>query len=119
MSDALLKCDLKDPLELNLSYMPFIKGGGLFVQTQEVFSLGDRVLVDMTFPGLKEPFHIEGKVVWLIPMNALHHVVQGIGIQFIGVNAKKIKDEIESHLDKKMDIGGYTCGISMDMSEKR
>lgn len=110
--DKILKYAIKDPLELNLSYMPFIMNGGLFIPTPDTFSLGDRVVLDLTFPGKKDAVRIEGKVVWVTPKNALHHVLPGIGIQFIGSQAPTICNQIEALLDKKSEIGGYTYGIT-------
>lgn len=111
--------EIKDPIELNLSYMPFIEGGALFVPSFENYTLGDRVLLDLLLPGRKENLRIEGKVVWITPQNALHHVLPGIGIKFVGNNAATIKSEIEANLDKSMGIGGYTYGITDDTKKEK
>lgn len=103
---------INDPIELNLSYMPFINGGALFIPSQKAFSLGEKVSVDLQLPGKKENLKFEGKVIMVIPPNALHHVLPGIGLQIIGSNAQSIRVEIESHLDKTMEVGGYTYGIT-------
>ena len=102
---------INEPVELNLSYMPFIKGGGLFVPTMDKYTLGEFVSIDLQLPGKKDATKISGKVVWIIPANALHHVLPGIGIQFLGTNAATIRSLIESNLDSSMDIGGYTYGM--------
>ena len=104
---------IKDPLELNLAYMPFIEEGGLFIPSSESFSLGEKMLLDLFLPGKKDSVKIEGKVVWITPNNALHHVLPGVGIQFTGANAKAQRTFIEASLDKKMEVGGYTYGISV------
>lgn len=103
---------IRDPLECNLSYMPFIKDGGLFIPTMKTYALGERVLVDLMLPGKTENLRIEGKVVWITPKNALHHVLTGIGIQFLGVNAQTVKSQIEAQIDTKTEVGGYTYGIT-------
>lgn len=103
---------MREGLECNLSYMPFIAGGGLFVPTTDPYKLGDEVLLDLTLPGKTDSIRVEGKVVWITPKNALHHVLPGIGIQFIGANSSNIKAMIESQLDNKVEIGGYTYGIT-------
>lgn len=103
---------IRDPLECNLAYMPFIKDGGLFLPTMNPYALGDRVLVDLTLPGKSDTLRIEGKVVWITPKNALHHVLTGIGIQFIGANAATVKTLIEAQIDTKTEVGGYTYGIT-------
>ncbi len=101
---------IKDPVELNLSYMPYITDGGLFVPTEQFFPLGTKLMVDLLLPGHKEALKIEGKVVWVTPPNALYQVLCGLGIQFIGAQAATIRAQIEAGLDKSMEIGGYTLG---------
>lgn len=108
----ILQCIINDPLELNLSYMPFIEGGGLFVPTSEYFALGAEVLIHLQLPGKKDSVKIQGRVVWITPANALHHVLPGVGVQFVGQEAPTTKTLIESHLDPKMEVGGYTYGIT-------
>lgn len=107
-----LNYDIKDLLELNLAYMPFITNGGLFIPTADAYILGNHVNVDLQLPTKKESIKIEGKVVWLTPKNSLYHVISGIGIQFVGPNANVIRTQLESMLDKSVEIGGYTYGIS-------
>jgi type IV pilus assembly protein PilZ len=110
---------IKDPLECNLSYMPFINEGGLFIPTMDAYALGDRVVVDLLLPGQIDSLRIEGKVVWLTPRNALHHVLTGIGIQFTGANTKMIRQQIEAQLDPKTEVGGYTYGITEEMKKDK
>ena len=102
---------LKNQLELNLSYMPFIKDGGLFIPTSQTFNLGEKVLVNLQLPGQKETHLIEGKVVWITPTNALYQIFPGIGVQFTGENASSLHEQIKANLDNTMDAGGYTYGI--------
>jgi type IV pilus assembly protein PilZ len=110
---------IKDPVELNLSYMPFIVNGGLFIPTFEQYTLGDEIVVELQLPSKKEPLKIDGKIVWITPSNALHHVLSGIGIQFTGPNAAANKAQIEMHLDKSMEIGGYTYGMTEEPPFKK
>jgi type IV pilus assembly protein PilZ len=112
MSNKTIDYVIKEALELSLSYMPFVKDGGLFIPTKDPFSLGDNIVVNLQLPGKKEALTIEGKVIWVTPKNALHHVASGVGVQFTGTNAKKVQGEIEASLDKGIDVGGYTYGIT-------
>lgn len=112
----ILEYVINDPIELNLSYMPFIENGGLFVPTQDSFSLGDAIVVDLKLPGKMENIRIEGNVSWITPRNALHHVISGIGIQFTGPNAPTIRNMLESMLDTKIEIGGYTYGMTGEVT---
>ena len=119
--DEVIKYVIKDPIECNLSYMPFINEGGLFIPimtpTANNYSLGDRVVVDLLLPGKVESLRIEGKVVWITPKNPLHHVLPGIGIQFTGANTKIVRAQIEANLDSKVEVGGYTYGITEEMKK--
>lgn len=119
MSDEILNYIINDPIELNLSYMPFINDGGLFVPTAKTYSLGERVLVNLQLPGIKEFLRVEGKVVWITPNNALHHVLTGIGIQFTGSNIVAVRTQIESMLDRKVEEGGYTYGMMEEMTKEK
>lgn len=108
----ILKYIIRDPIELNLSYMPFITDGGLFIPTDQYFSLNEKVIIELQLPGKKDSMKIEGKVIWITPKNALHHVLPGIGIQFTGKDTQILRSQIESHLDTSMEVGGYTYGMT-------
>lgn len=116
---AILNYVIKDPAELNLSYMPFIIHGGLFVPTTESFSLGDHVAVDLLLPGQKESLRIEGKVIWITPNNALHHALAGVGIQFVGPDTDAVRVQIEAHLDNSLESGGYAYGITEELKKEK
>ena len=119
MSETILRYEIRDPVELNLSYMPFIKDGGLFIPNSEAHELGNPILLDLQLPGKKDSIRIEGKVVWITPSNALHHVLAGIGIQFTGANATTIRAQIEAQLDRSMEVGGYTYGMTEEPKKNR
>jgi type IV pilus assembly protein PilZ len=106
-----LKYLIENQIELNFSYMPFIKGGGLFVPTNEKFQLGDKILLDLILPGYSEANPIEGIVVWITPENSQYSVYAGVGIQLIGTNATSMQEFIKSNLDNTMDVGGYAYGL--------
>jgi len=118
MADPVIKFVINEPLELNLAYMPFIRDGGLFITTVENYGMGQRVVLELQLPGRKEVFRTEAKVVWITPPNALHHVLPGVGVQFVGPNAAQLKTQIEADLDKKIDVGGYTYGITDSQSSE-
>ncbi|HVY53389.1 MAG TPA: PilZ domain-containing protein [Gammaproteobacteria bacterium] len=101
---------INDPVELNLAYMPFINGGGLFIPSEKAYPLGTHVVIELLMPGHKDSLRIEGKVVWITPPNALYQVLSGMGVQLTGAQAAIIRSQIEAGLDKTMEIGGYTLG---------
>lgn len=62
----MMSLQLKDMNLLYSSYMPFLEHGGLFVQTNDVFSIGDDILLAveiLNFPKLFLPT----KVAWINP----------------------------------------------------
>lgn len=119
MSDEILSYTISDPVELNLSFMPFINNGGLFIPTISVYKLGDRVTIDLQLPGKKDSLKIEGKIVWITPKNALHHVLAGVGVQFVGSNAGTLRGSIEAQLDSSMEVGGYTYGMTGEQTKQK
>lgn len=115
MSKNTLNYIISDPIELNLSYIPFITEGGLYIPTIDHYSLGDELTIDLEIVNKNVNknvvLKIEVKVIWITPQNALHHVLPGIGVQFLGSKAQSVRTIIEENLDKNIDIGGYTYGI--------
>lgn len=102
---------IKNQVDLNLSYMPYIKDGGLFIPTNDTYHLGDHIIIDLQLPGHSETKEIAGKIIWITPPNSLYQIFPGIGVQFVGENAKSMHDIIKSSIDNTMDVGGYTYGI--------
>ena len=52
--------------------------GGLFIQTEQPWQVGDVVPLSLSFPGLLDPIEIVGRVAWVRP--ALGSGVGGVGI---------------------------------------
>ena len=63
-------------------YMPFIKGGGVFIESDKEYHLGDPVFVLLTVGDDAKKFPINGKVVWICGANARGDKARGIGVQF-------------------------------------
>ncbi|HEX4842222.1 MAG TPA: PilZ domain-containing protein [Limnobacter sp.] len=63
-------------------YMPFVKGGGVFVESDKQYALGDPVFVLLTVGEEAKKYPINGKVVWVCGPNARGDKPQGIGVQF-------------------------------------
>ncbi len=96
---GILSLSIKDRQALFSAYMPFVRGGGLFVQSTKPFSLGDEVFLLLTIMELEERLPIPGKVVWITPRGSQGNRKSGIGVQFAdtadGAHARTV---IESHL---------------------
>ena len=79
---GILSLAIKDKGALYNAYMPFVKGGGLFVPTAKRYGLGDEVFILLTLMDDKDRLPIPGKVIWVTPPGAQGNRTAGIGVQF-------------------------------------
>ena len=93
---AVIPLSLKDKTALHASYMPFIKGGGLYAISPKPHQLGDDVILSLRIESIGKKFAIPGKVVWLAPQSSSGK--QGVGIRFAGATSKKVRMVLESVL---------------------
>ena len=68
---GLLSLQIKDRKELYSAYMPYVKGGAIFVPTPKRYHLGDEVFLMVTFMEDKARLPVVGKVVWVSPMGQM------------------------------------------------
>ncbi len=66
--------------------------GGLFVQTSERFTIGQRVHLSVGFPGLLEPVALQGEVVWVRP--GREDTAGGVGIRVADEGDRHRLDEV-------------------------
>ena len=59
---GILSLSIKDRQALYSAYMPFVQGGGLFVQSTKRFNLGDEVFLLLTLMELEERLPIRAEV---------------------------------------------------------
>jgi type IV pilus assembly protein PilZ len=93
---------IKDKVMLHSSYMPFVKGGGIFIPTEKSFEPGDEVFMLLTLLEEPERFAITGKVVWINYRTTPGGKQMGVGIQFGGADGARLQKKIEAML------AGYT-----------
>jgi type IV pilus assembly protein PilZ len=93
---GILSLTIKDKAVLYAAFMPFIKGGGLFIPTTKEYKLGDEVFLLLNLMEETEKIPVAGKVVWITPKGAQGNRSQGIGVQFSGDDMARNK--IETYL---------------------
>lgn len=98
----------QDKTILYKQYMPFIQNGGLFIHTQEKFSLGDTVALSVQLPDGSNQHHIMSRVVWITPESAQRGLPAGIGIQFALDEATPLRGKIEDYLADMLDSNHLT-----------
>ncbi len=99
VSDAgTINCVFSSEAALYLAYMPFIKGGGLFVRTVGVYELGSQVQLSVQLLSEPDSYLIEGKVIWITPKGAQGSKPTGIGVQFTNEDSRVFCNKIETYL---------------------
>ncbi len=78
---GVLSLAIKEKNALYAAYMPYVKGGGLFIPTNKAFKIGEEVFMLLSLVDEPVKLKVVGKVVWLTPA-AQANRPQGIGVQF-------------------------------------
>lgn len=100
--NGILSLTIKDKAVLYAAFMPFIKGGGLFIPTNKKYKLGAEVFILLSLMEEPEKLPIAGKVVWITPKGAQGSRAAGIGIQFNNEDDTVLK-KIETYLAGALD----------------
>ena len=106
--NAVISIAIKDKQALYMSYMPFIKNGGLFVPTKKDYKIGDEMFLLVKVMDEVDPIQISGKVVWINPYGTLGNKPRGVGIQFKGKNAANNVRLIENKLGASISLSRPT-----------
>lgn len=78
---GVLSLAIKEKAALYAAYMPFVKGGGLFIPTNKSFKVGDEVFMLLSLVDDPIKLKVVGHVVWITPVTQGSRP-QGIGVQF-------------------------------------
>lgn len=95
--NGILSLTIKDKSVLYAAFMPFIKNGGLFIQTNKSYKLGDEVFMLLNLMDEPEKIPVAGKVVWITPKGAQGSRAAGIGVQF-NEGDNTARNKIETYL---------------------
>jgi len=100
---GLLNVRFEDKESLYLAYMPFIKNGGVFIQTSNLYNIGDEIFLVMTLPDETEKTPAACRVVWVTPKGAQNNKKPGMGVQFRdkGVARSKIENILAGALNSE------------------
>lgn len=94
---GIINLAIKDKQSLYAAFMPFVKGGGLFVPTPRQCKLGEEVFVLLTLMDDPERIPLTGKVVWINPRSQGTRAA-GFGIQLAGEEGDRARRKIETFL---------------------
>ena len=79
---GVLSLNIREKAALYAAYMPFLKGGGIFIPTSRQYNLGEEVFMLLSLMDDPNRIAVQGKVVWLTPEGVQGNRTQGIGVQF-------------------------------------
>ncbi|MDO8962361.1 MAG: PilZ domain-containing protein [Methylophilus sp.] len=95
---GVLSLAIKEKAALYAAYMPYVKGGGLFIPTNKNFKMGEEVFMLLSLVDDPVKLKVVGKVIWVSP-SAVNNRPQGIGVQFSEKDGGiEVKNKIESIL---------------------
>jgi len=102
---TILKLPLKDVSALHSSFMPFVRGGAIFVPEKNTdnFNFGDEIIISMHLKSSDKKLAIPGQVMWIAP-ESCERGTQGLGVQFIGTTKAKVKLIIETMLGNRANV---------------
>lgn len=96
---GILSLTIKDKGALYAAYMPFIKGGGLFIPTNKEYKFGDEVFMLLKLMDETDKTPVVGIVVWKTPKAAQGNRITGIGVQFSqDAEGKAVRNQIDTYL---------------------
>lgn len=96
---GILSLAIKDKAALYNAYMPFVKGGGIFVPTVKKYGIGDEVFILLTLLEDKDRLPVAGKVCWVTPPGSQGNRTAGIGVQFNdSAEGEAVRGKIEALL---------------------
>lgn len=75
---------LHSKAEFYQAWMPFIRGGGLFVPSSRACALGDEVFLLVSLPQEPTKLALRGHVVWINPENQASGRPRGFGVGLEG-----------------------------------
>ena len=95
---GVLSLAIKEKSALYAAYMPYVKGGGLFIPTNKTFKIGEEVFMLLSLVDDPMKLKVVGKVIWITPVTQANRP-QGIGVQFSEKDGGiEVKNKIEAIL---------------------
>ena len=79
---GVLSLNIRERAALYAAYMPFLKGGGIFIPTSRQYQLGEEVFMLLSLMDDPNRIAVQGKVIWITPEGVQGNRTQGIGVQF-------------------------------------
>lgn len=104
-----LSVTVKEKEVLAAAYMPYLTSGGLFIPTQKIYKMGDKIelQVQLALEGTVERMSCLAEVAWITPPGTQGNRPQGVGLVFLDAQGIQMKNEIEMKLGALLVSGDY------------
>ena len=79
---GVLSLNIREKAALYAAYMPFLRGGGIFIPTARQYHLGEEVFMLLSLMDDPNRIAVQGRIVWITPEGVQGNRTQGIGVQF-------------------------------------
>lgn len=99
---SVISLSYPDKKSLQKAYMPFLKGGGLFLPTSTLRDMNEEIFLLVTLPESDKPIPVPGVVVWKSPAKAVDGKQPGVGIEFKGREGNSLRSRIEGLLGARI-----------------
>src|SRR5205809_3108088 len=78
---GVLSLNIREKAALYAAYMPYLKGGCIFIPTSRQYQLGEEVFMLLSLMDDPNRIAVQGKVAWITPEGVEGNRTQGIGVQ--------------------------------------
>jgi type IV pilus assembly protein PilZ len=104
-----ISLNIKEKSILYAAYMPYVRGGGVFIPTARPYRLGDEIFMLISLMEDPTKLPVAGKVIWVTPPGCHGNRVQGVGVQFKeDESGALVRSRIESLLSGQLGLNRPT-----------
>lgn len=104
-----ISLNIKEKAILYAAYMPYVRGGGVFIPTARAYRLGDEIFMLISLMDDPTKLPVAGKVMWITPPGCHGNRVQGVGVQFKDdESGALVRNRIESLLSGQLGLNRPT-----------
>ena len=105
---SMLSLIFKEKAALHAAYMPYLRGGGLFIPTDKAHGMGEPLSMLLSLIDEPVKLNVLGYVAWLSPANQ-GEKPKGVGVQFIDdEGGRAAREKIEQLLGPALNSSRHT-----------
>lgn len=82
-SDRYVTIAIRTQNELQESFIPFLKKGGIIIPSEPTHEIGYFITLAVELLDYPRPFEVVGKIAWLTPEHTQIEKLRGTGVEFV------------------------------------